>query len=85
MPFRWTAGTWYHLKTRVDVASDGSGVVRAKAWKRGDPEPDSWTISTTDKDELAAGRAGLFASPFSGTPILFDDLLVTRATASSQP
>src|SRR2546426_4485421 len=27
-PFRWTAGTWYRLKTRVDVASDGSGVDR---------------------------------------------------------
>ena len=35
---------WYRLKTRVDVAPDGSGVVRAKVWKKDDPEPDAWTI-----------------------------------------
>ena len=35
---------WYHLKTRVDVAADGSGVIRAKVWKKGDAEPEAWTI-----------------------------------------
>src|SRR5207247_6783609 len=34
VPFPMTAGVWYHLKTRVDVPPDGSGGVRAKAWKR---------------------------------------------------
>src|ERR1039458_10901364 len=38
-PFAWEPNGWYHLKTRVDAAGDGSGVVRAKAWKKGDPEP----------------------------------------------
>ena len=37
--FAWTPNTWYHLKARVDVAADGSGVVRGKAWKKGDSEP----------------------------------------------
>ncbi len=40
---------WYHLKTRVDVAADGSGVIRAKVWKKGDPEPDKWTIEVPHK------------------------------------
>jgi len=31
-PFKWSPGTWYRLKARVDVAPDGSGLVRAKAW-----------------------------------------------------
>jgi outer membrane protein assembly factor BamB len=40
-PFKWSPKVWYRLKTRVDVAADGSGVVRAKAWKKDDPEPDN--------------------------------------------
>ena len=44
VPFKWTPNEWYHLKTRVDLAADGSGTVRAKAWKRGEPEPQGWTL-----------------------------------------
>src|SRR5690606_15552573 len=43
-PFPITANQWYTLKTRVDIAEDGSGVVRGKAWPKGDPEPEAWTI-----------------------------------------
>ena len=28
VPFSWQPGKWYRIKTRVDVADDGSGVVR---------------------------------------------------------
>src|ERR1700722_16004752 len=40
VPFSWKPNAWYHLKARVDVAADGSGVVRGKAWKKGEPEPE---------------------------------------------
>ena len=43
-PFKWSPNTWYHLKSRVDVQPDGSGIVRGKAWRKGDPEPSEWTI-----------------------------------------
>jgi outer membrane protein assembly factor BamB len=52
---------WYHLKTRVDVAADGSGVVRAKIWKKSDPEPDAWTIEVPHKHAHESGSPGLFA------------------------
>ena len=42
--------TWYTLKSRVDVAPDGSGVIRAKVWKRGDAEPEAWTIEVKHSD-----------------------------------
>jgi outer membrane protein assembly factor BamB len=60
-PFECTANTWYHLKTRVDVAPDGSGVVRAKAWKKGDAEPDAWTIEVPHAHAHQSGSPGLFA------------------------
>src|SRR4029079_9813444 len=42
--FKWVAKAGYRSKARVDVASDGSGVVRAKAWKKEEPEPEKWTL-----------------------------------------
>jgi hypothetical protein len=77
-PFAWKAGTWYHLKTRVDVASDGSGVVRAKAWKKGDPEPDAWTIEVPHRHAHAEGSPGLFGfSPQSLFRVYVDNIAVT--------
>jgi outer membrane protein assembly factor BamB len=37
-PFKMDANTWYTLKTRVDVAPDGGGTIRAKAWAKAQPE-----------------------------------------------
>ena len=39
---------------------DGSAVVRAKAWKRGEPEPAAWTIEVPHKTAHQAGSPGLF-------------------------
>ena len=50
-----TSGT--RLKTRVDVADDGSGVVRAKAWPRDEAEPEAWTIEVPHTHAPHAGRA----------------------------
>ncbi len=60
-PFNALPNVWYHMKTRVDVAKDGSGVIRAKLWKRGDAEPEKWTIEVTDKHANESGSPGLFA------------------------
>lgn len=50
---------WYRLKTRVDVAADGSGVIRAKAWKRGEPEPAAWTIEAKHARAHTHGVPGI--------------------------
>jgi hypothetical protein len=58
--FKWVAKTWYRLKARVDVASDGAGVVRAKAWKKEEPEPGKWTLEVPHKHAHESGSPGLF-------------------------
>jgi hypothetical protein len=59
-PFAWKPKTWYTLKARVDVAADGSGMVRGKAWKTGEPEPGAWTIEAPHRLANANGSPGLF-------------------------
>ncbi len=60
-PFESLPNVWYHMKTRVDVAADGSGVIRAKLWKKGDAEPDAWTIEVPHQHAHQEGSPGLFA------------------------
>ena len=76
-PFKLAAKEWYRLKTRVDVAPDGSGVVRAKAWKRGDPEPEKWSLEVPHREAHRNGAPGLFGfAPQSMFRVYIDNISV---------
>jgi outer membrane protein assembly factor BamB len=75
--FKWQPQVWYHLKSRVDMAVDGSGIVRAKAWKKGDPEPDAWTIEVKHKTAHQEGSPGLFGFSPQDMRVYIDNVKVT--------
>jgi len=77
VPFKWTANAWYRIKSRVDVAADGSGVVRAKAWKKGDPEPEGWLIEVPHKHAHTSGCPGLFSFAPQDMRTYHDNIVVT--------
>jgi hypothetical protein len=59
-PCPFEADTWYTLKTRVDLQGDGSAIVRAKCWKRGDAEPSEWTLEVPHEHAHQNGAAGVY-------------------------
>ncbi|HEY2343652.1 MAG TPA: hypothetical protein VGH90_11500 [Chthoniobacteraceae bacterium] len=73
VPYAWASGTWTKLRLEVHKVGD-KWVAQGKAWPEGQPEPADWQIKFEDPEPSAPGRAGIWASPFSGTPIRFDDL-----------
>lgn len=75
--FRWLPNTWYTLKTRVDVAADGSGVVRAKAWKRDEAEPEKWTVEVPHRHAHTSGSPGLFGFSPQEMRVFIDNVKVT--------
>ncbi|NNE93656.1 MAG: hypothetical protein HKN23_18560 [Verrucomicrobiales bacterium] len=79
LPFSISANKWYTLKTRVDVNEDGSGVVRAKAWVRGEAEPDAWTIEFEHKNAHKKGAPGIFGfSPQSQKSVFVDNISIQQ-------
>ena len=60
-PFTLTPNEWHHLKVRVDTEKDGSGTVRAKAWKKADAEPAEWTLEYKHKAAHQNGSPGFFS------------------------
>ncbi|HUD83749.1 MAG TPA: hypothetical protein VMQ67_09610, partial [Candidatus Saccharimonadales bacterium] len=77
VPFRWAPNEWYVLKARVDVAPDGSGVIRGKAWKKGDPEPDAWTSEVPVAHANDRGCPGLFGFSPQNMRVYVDNIAVT--------
>jgi outer membrane protein assembly factor BamB len=75
--FSFEPNVWYRLKSRVDVAADGSGVVRAKAWKRDAPEPEAWTIEVKHRTAHQEGSPGLFGFSPQDMPVCIDNIKVT--------
>ena len=76
--FKWSANTWYRLKARVDVAADGSGVVRAKAWKRDEAEPEKWTAEVPHKHAHTSGSPGLYGFSPQEMRVYIDNINVTQ-------
>jgi hypothetical protein len=74
----WKSGVWTLFRLQVQAVKEGAWRIEGKAWPLGSAEPKDWLIAFDEKEVPVAGRASVFASPFSGTPIWFDDLAVER-------
>jgi hypothetical protein len=76
--FRWKAGIWYRVKSRVDANPDGSGVVRAKAWQRDAPEPEGWLLEVNVPNVNHSGSPGLYGfTPQSRFRVYLDNITIT--------
>ncbi len=77
VPFAIKTNEWYRLKARVDLGEDGSGTVRAKAWKKGSKEPTSWTLEAYHAIAHKKGSPGLYAmSPQSKKKVFLDNISI---------
>ncbi|MCF7790047.1 MAG: PQQ-binding-like beta-propeller repeat protein [Prosthecobacter sp.] len=77
-PFKMTANTWYTLKSRVDVAKDGSGTIRAKAWDKSQPEPEAWTLEVKVPRAHPNGSPGIFGfTALNQKRVFLDNLSIT--------
>jgi outer membrane protein assembly factor BamB len=78
VPFPMQPKTWYRIESRVDVAPDGSGVVRAKAWKKDEPKPEEWTIEVPHKHAHPHGAAGVYGFALQNQfSVYIDNISVT--------
>ncbi len=77
-PLAWKPGSWTMLRLQVRPAGASSWMVEGKSWEQGSPEPKDWMIAFEEKTAPPHGKASLWGTPYSGTPIWFADLKVSR-------
>jgi len=73
-PFDWKPDTWTSLHLEVRKISEGKWIIQGRVWSEGTSEPETWSISFEVSEIPPAGRASIWGAPYSGKPILFDDL-----------
>jgi outer membrane protein assembly factor BamB len=80
--FRWTPDKWYRLKLTA-VVQDGKTTLRAKAWPKGEKEPDKWTLEYSDPTPNLEGAPYLYGYVLGhrgsepGTEVWYDNVSVT--------
>jgi hypothetical protein len=77
VPFTWKSGAWTMLKLQVRALGGQLWKVEGKAWLQTEPEPADWMISLDEMTAPHPGRASFWGAPYSGTPIGFDDIVLT--------
>ena len=77
-PLQWSGGKWTFLKLQIQQAEPAKFIIVGKLWQEGSDEPQEPLISFTDSEAPPRERASAGAMPYSGDPVLFDDLVVTR-------
>jgi hypothetical protein len=75
-PFEWRPGNWTWLRLQVRKISEGLWIIEGRAWADGTPEPKAWSISVEVSEAPPVGKASIWGAPYSGKPIVFDDLSV---------
>ncbi len=75
-PYQWKTGVWTKFLLRVRQAGS-DWKVEGKAWPEAAAEPKDWMVSVDETNAPHDGRPSIWGSPYSGTPIRFDDLKVT--------
>jgi outer membrane protein assembly factor BamB len=86
--FHWEPGVWYTVKLTVQPKGS-SALLLAKVWKRGDKEPEKWTIEFEDPAPNMNGAAALYGyvsnvsttddgSVLAGSQILYDNVAITH-------
>jgi hypothetical protein len=75
-PFEWKSAVWTSLHLQIRKISEGKWIIEGRAWAEGASEPKDWSISLEVSEAPSAGKASIWGAPYSGKPILFDDLSV---------
>jgi hypothetical protein len=74
-PYHWQSDQWTVLRLQVRKVNEGEWKVEGKAWPQNGNEPD-WLLVAEEKETPPTGRAAIWGSPYAGTPIQYDDLVV---------
>ncbi len=73
VPFAWQSGTWTWLRLSMKK-QDAGWVLEGRAWADGATASAEPLVRLEVAAEGSPGRAAIWGSPYSGTPIRFDDL-----------
>ena len=83
VPYTWTSETWVKMKLEVKPGAGEAWVIEGKVWAADAQEPAEVAIKAEDKGLKGQGKSGVWGTPYSETPIYFDDVEVKVEVAAA--
>ena len=78
MPFSWKGEQWWKVRFQAFTGDTNQTTrLQCKLWPKEQNEPTEWFISEEFDIEYEGGKCALWGYPYSSTPILFDDLVIS--------
>jgi len=84
-PLAWVSGTWLRVRLRVTPGPDGGWRLQGMAWPADAAAPAQWQLTHDSKEAPPEGKAAIYASPYSGRPIQFGDLILRQPRTAAVP
>jgi len=81
LPHTWSSGTWLKLKLEAKKGAADAWIITGKVWPADAAEPAEPIIKHEDKALKGQGKCAIWATPFSGEPVFFDDIKISVETA----
>ncbi len=73
-PCVWESGKWLKIKLEVKKGAGEQWQIIGKTWPAEAAEPAAPQISHEDKGLKGQGKCAIWATPYSGEPVYFDDI-----------
>ncbi|MDB6135027.1 MAG: hypothetical protein JWM59_3270 [Verrucomicrobiales bacterium] len=77
VPLEWKSGSWAFLEFSVTSTADGGSALEGRIWEEGQSRPETAQLTFAVKTPPATGKASVWAAPYSGQPVDFDDIIIT--------
>jgi|UniRef100_UPI0037835B2A hypothetical protein len=81
VPFTWTTDVWLKVKLEAKKGEGDAWSITGKAWAADAAEPTEALIKHEDKGLKGQGKCAIWATPFSGEPVFFDDIRISIEAA----
>ena len=78
VPVRWGGGEWLRLSLQVHQTGDAEWTISGRVWADGKKAPAKSTITHKEAKAPRNGKPSIWGSPYSGTPIRYDDIVVKK-------
>ncbi|WP_395739234.1 hypothetical protein [Prosthecobacter sp.] len=85
VPFTWTSEVWVKVKLEAKKGAADAWTITGKAWPADAAEPAEPLIKHEEKSLKGQGKCAIWATPFSGEPVFFDDIHIAVEAAPAAP
>lgn len=84
-PFTWTSDAWLNLKIEAKKVAGDAWSITASAWPTTEAAaPATPQLKHEDKGLKGQGKCAIWATPYSNTPIFFDDIQIEIEAAPAK-